>query len=159
KLVFRSGWGIFYLPTAATTILGTSDGFSTNTVWVSTIGGGGILPANPVSNPFPQGLNQPIGSSQGLLTNVGQTVNGFQRLHPTPYMQTFSADFQYQIARGAIVEAGYTGTLGRRLPYGVTRNINQLDAKYLSLGNALNNQVANPFNNVITNGPLSGSTV
>ncbi len=159
RLVFRTGYAIFELPAAATTILGTSDGFSTNTAWVSTVGGGGIIPAAPVSNPFPQGLNQPIGSAQGLLTDVGQTVNAFQRLHPTPYVQTYSADFQYQVGRNAVVEAGYTGTQGRKLPFGVTRNINQLDPSYLSLGNALNNQVANPFLNVITNGPLSGATI
>ncbi len=159
KLVFRSGFGIFYLPAAATLILGTSDGFSTNTAWVSTVGGGGIIPANPVSNPFPQGLNQPVGSSLGLLTDAGQSVNATQRLRPTPYMQTYSADFQYQISHGGVLEAGYTGTQGRKLPYGVTLNINQLNPNYLALGNALNNQVANPFQNVISNGPLSGPTI
>lgn len=159
KLVFRSGYGIFDLPAAATLILGTSDGFSTNTAWVSTVGGGGIIPASPVSNPFPQGLNQPVGSSLGLLTEVGQSVNAFQRLHPTPYVQSYSADFQYMLGKGAIIEMGYTGTQGRKLPLGTTMNINQLNPTYLSLGNALNTQVANPFHNVITNGPLSSATV
>ena len=159
KLVFRAGYAIYDSPAAATTVLGTSDGFSTNTNWVSTVGGGGIIPATPVSNPFPQGLNQPIGSSQGLLTEVGQSVNAFQRLHPTPYVQTYSADFQYMIGNSSIIELGYTGTQGRKLLMGVTRNINQLDPSYLSLGNALNNQVPNPFFNVITNGPLSGPTI
>jgi outer membrane receptor protein involved in Fe transport len=159
KLVFRSGYAIFDLPTAATRILGTSDGFSTNTTWVSTIGGGGILPASPISNPFPQGINQPLGSSQGLLTDLGQSVNAMQRYHPTPYVQTYSADFQYQVSSGAILEIGYTGTQGRKLPFGVTLNINQLNPSYLSLGNALNAQVPNPFAGVITNGILSGSTI
>lgn len=159
RLVFRSGYGIFDSPAAATNILGTSDGFSTNTSWVSTVGGGGLVPANPISNPFPQGLNQPLGSSQGLLTEVGQSVNAFQRDHPTPYIQTFSADFQYMIANNSVIEIGYTGTQGRKLLMGVTRDINQLDPNYLSLGNALNNPVANPFFNIITNGPLSGSTI
>src|SRR5205807_92761 len=92
KLVFRAGYAIFDSTTAASTLLGTSDGFSTNTAWVSTVGGGGILPANQVSNPFPQGVNQPAGSSQGLLTEVGQSVNAFQRYHPTPYVATYGAD-------------------------------------------------------------------
>ena len=159
KLVFRSGYAIFDSTTAASTLAGTSDGYSTNTAWVSTVGGGGILPANLVSNPFPQGLNQPVGSSQGLLTEVGQSVNAFQRSHPTPYVETFGADFQYQLGRNSILEAGYTGTQGRKLLIGVSLNENQLNPSYLSLGNALNNQVANPFFNVITNGPLSGPTI
>lgn len=159
KLVFRSGYAIFDSTTAASTLAGTSDGFSTNTNWVSTVGGGGILPANLVSNPFPQGVNQPAGSSQGLLTEVGQSVNAFQRNHPTPYVASYSADFQYNLGRSSIIEVGYTGTQGRKLLLGVSLNINQLNPSYLSLGNALNNQVANPFYNVITNGPLSGPTV
>ena len=159
KLVFRSGYAIFDSTTAASTLLGTSDGFSTNTAWVSTVGGGGILPASLLSNPFPQGLNQPAGSSQGLLTEVGQSVNAFQRLHPTPYVASYSADFQYMIGKGSLIEVGYTGTQGRKLLLGISRNINQLDPKYLTLQNALNAQVNNPFYNVITNGPLSGPTV
>jgi hypothetical protein len=159
KLVFRSGYAIFDSTTAASTLAGTSDGFSTNTDWVSTVGGGGILPANLVSNPFPQGLNQPVGSSQGLLTEVGQSVNAFQRSHPTPYVASYSADFQYMIGRGSILEVGYTGTQGRKLLLGVSLNVNQLNPSFLSLGNTLNNQVTNPFFGVITNGPLSGPTV
>ncbi len=159
KLVFRSGYAIYDSPAAATTILGTSDGFSTNTSWVSTVGGGGLIPAAPISNPFPQGLNQPLGSSQGLLTEVGQSVNAMQREHPTPYVETYSADFQYMVAPGSILEVGYTGTQGRKLLMGITRDINQLNPSYLSMGNALNNPVANPFFNIITNGPLSGPTI
>lgn len=159
NLVFRAGYGIFDMVAAQSRTLGTSDGFSTNTTWVSTVGGGGIVPLNPLSNPFPQGINQPLGSSQGLLTDVGQTVNAMQRYHPTPYVETFSADFQYQIGSSSVVEVGYTGTQGRKLPLGVTQDINQLPAGYLSLGNALNTPVANPFANVITNGPLSGATI
>ena len=159
KLVFRSGYAIFNSTTAASTLAGTSDGFSTDTAWVSTVGGGGILPANLLSNPFPQGINLPMGSSQGLLTEVGQSVNAFQRSHPTPYVESFSADFQYMLGRSSILEAGYTGTQGRKLLNGVALNINQLNPSYLSLGNALNAQVANPFYNSITNGPLSGATI
>ncbi|HUO32496.1 MAG TPA: TonB-dependent receptor [Bryobacteraceae bacterium] len=159
KLVFRSGFAIFDSPAAATQILGTSDGFSTNTTWVSTVGGNGIIPLNPLSNPYPQGINQPLGSSQGLLTDIGQTVNAFQREHPTPYVETYSADFQYMLTPSSVLEVGYTGTQGRKLLMGATRNINQLDPSYLSLGSALNNNVANPFYNIITNGPLSGPTI
>lgn len=159
NLVLRTGYAIFDSVTAASRFTGSSDGFSTNTDWVATVGGGGILPANPVSNPFPQGLNQPIGASQGLLTEVGQSVNAFQRYHPTPYVQSYSVDFQYMVGRGSVIEVGYTGVQGRKLLMGVSRNINQLNPTYLSLGDALNNQVTNPFYGVITNGPLSGPTI
>lgn len=158
KLVFRSGFGIFN-PAAVAVSVGTSDGYSTDTSWVSTVGGGGLIPANLISNPFPQGLNQPAGSSLGLLTGVGQTVNAFQRYHPTPYVQSFSADFQYQVMRNGTLEVGYSGTQGRKQLMGMTTNINQLDPQYLSMGDALNDQVPNPFFNVISNGPLSGPAI
>ncbi|MEO8660871.1 MAG: TonB-dependent receptor, partial [Bryobacteraceae bacterium] len=161
KLVFRAGYGIFFQPTVAVAN-GNTDGFSTNTNWISTQGGNGLVPANLLANPFPNGLNQPAGGSAGLLTEVGQSVNAASLLHPTGYVQTYSADFQYQIKPNAVVEVGYTGVQGRKLLLGAANmNINQLDAKYLSMGSALNAQVTNPFYGVITdpNSVLSGAKV
>jgi Carboxypeptidase regulatory-like domain/TonB dependent receptor/TonB-dependent Receptor Plug Domain len=158
KLVARMGYGIFYPPTVAVSN-GTTDGYSTNTPWVATQGGGGILPANTLSNPFPQGLNQPVGSSQGLLTLVGNGINAFQRLHPAGYVQSYSIDLQYQLTRTGVLEVGYSGTQGRKLLLGSSPNLNQLDPKYLSLGTSLNDQVPNPFFNIITSGTLAGATV
>jgi len=157
--VFRSGYGIYYPPTSASTNFATSDGFSTVTQWVSTQGGGGIVPQNPLSNPFPQGLLQPPGSSQGLTTLVGNTINAMQRYHPSGYVQSYSADFQWEFKSGGVIEVGYSGTQSRKLLLGVTRNINAVDPKYFSLGTALNDSVPNPFFGVITSGTLAGATV
>ncbi|MDQ6663900.1 MAG: carboxypeptidase regulatory-like domain-containing protein, partial [Acidobacteriota bacterium] len=158
KLVARTGYGIFYPPTVAVSN-GTTDGFSTTTPWVSSQGGGGILPGNPLSNPFPGGLNQPLGSSQGLLTLAGNNISAFQRLHPSGYVQSFSFDLQYQISNSSVVEIGYSGTLGRKLLLGNAPNLNQIDPKYLSLGSALNDQISNPFYNIITSGNLAGPSI
>src|SRR5262249_27323721 len=116
-------------------------------------------PLNVLSNPFPQGLVTPVGSSQGLSTLAGQTVNAFQRSHPSPYVQSYSIDFQYQLGATTMVEIGYSGTQGRKLFFGYSQNLNQLDPKYLSLGSSLNTAVKNPFFGLIQNGPISGQTV
>jgi Carboxypeptidase regulatory-like domain len=159
KLVFRAGYGVFYAPAWAGAA--TADGFSLQTPWVSSQGGGGFVPQQLLSNPFPGGILPAPGSSQGLSTLTGLSVNAFSRLHPSPYSQTYSADFQYQISSSMVVEIGYDGVQGRKLFYGYSSplNINQLPPQYLSLGNALNAQVPNPFYGIFTSGNLAGKTV
>ncbi len=130
-----------------------------STPWLASQGNAGIIPANPLSNPWPQGLNQPVGNSQGLTTLVGNGINAFQRYHPSGYVETYSFDLQYQLTRSAVIEVGYSGTQGRKLLLGSSYNLNQLDPKYLSLGSSLNDQVANPFFGIITGGPLAGATI
>jgi hypothetical protein len=158
KIVFRGGYGIFYLQTAGTGAV-TDDGFSTSTAWVSTVGGDGIHPANLLSNPFPQGLLLPVGSASGLLQDVGQSVSAYQYPHPSGYTQNFSADFQVQISQRSVLQVGYSGSLGRKLLNGYGLNANQLPSQDLALGSQLTTQVANPFFGTITNGTLSGATV
>ncbi len=161
KLVFRAGYGIFFQPTVAVAN-GATDGFSTSTNWIASQGGNGLVPGSLLSNPFPSGLNAPVGGAAGLLTEVGQAVNADSLLHPTGYVQTYSADFQYQAGSNGIVELGYTGVQGRKLLLGsASMNMDQLNSQYLSMGSALNSQVANPFYGVITSptSVLSAKTI
>ena len=157
KLVVRGGYGIFYPQTGG----GANQGFSTTTTWVSTVGGDGINPnrSAPLSNPFPSGLVQPVGNTQGLATLAGESVNAFSRLHPLSYVQNVSFDFQYELQKGMVLEVGYTGSQGRKLLFGTGQQANQLDPQFLSLGAGLDAQVANPFFGVLRTGVLSGATV
>ncbi|HEY2930811.1 MAG TPA: TonB-dependent receptor [Acidobacteriota bacterium] len=165
RLVVRAGYGIFYVPASSLITFdhdGQHLGFSTSTDAVVSVGGAGLVPLALLRDPFPQGLNQPTGKAAGLLTAVGQFP--FQiwpaGQHPTGYKQNFSLDFQYELTPGNIVEVGYTGFRARKLVYGnPSLDINQLPTNLLSLGDALNEQVPNPFFGVITSGVLSGRTV
>jgi hypothetical protein len=156
KLVMRAGYGIFYPQTAS---LGGEDGFSTNTTWLATVGDARIEPLNRLSNPFPQGINQPVGSANGMMTLLGESVGGTQRAFSNPYVQSFSIDFQYEFDRSTVLELGYTGTQSRKLTFGLGRNANQLPTQLLSQGAGLNANVRNPFFGIIPSGPLSGQTV
>lgn len=156
RMVVRTGYGIFFPQ-----VLGNGDmtGFSSTTPWVPSIGGDGINPQDLLRNPFPGGLLPAVGSADGLLTNIGRGAGSFQRHHPDPYMQNYSFDIQYEVSRSTVIEIGYAGHQGRKLSYGVGLNDNQLDPVLLSLGNALTQQVPNPFFGFIQGGALSGRTV
>lgn len=156
RLVVRSGYGIFY-----PIVLGGGDmtGFSATTPWVTSRGGDGINPQDLFRNPYPGGLILPVGSSQGLLTNVGLGAGSFQRDHPTGYVQNYSLDFQYELRRSTVAQVGYTGHQARKLSLSYSLNDNQIDPELLKMGATLDQQVTNPFRGHIASGVLAGSTV
>jgi hypothetical protein len=167
KLVARAGAGIFYAPASAMISFdspGQFLGYNSTTNYTGTVGGQGYIPQGLVSNPFPSGIAQPVGSSQGLNTYVGLGAGQIwpNAPHPTGYSEQWSFDLQYQLGTHSVIEAGYTGVRGRKLMYGnPDLNANQLSGQYLALGSQLDQQVANPFNGVITDpsSSLNGPTV
>jgi hypothetical protein len=151
KLVGRVGAGMFYAPASAMVSFdspGEFLGFSSTTSWIGSQNSQGFVPTNLVSNPFPNGLVQPVGSSLDGLTQVGDGAGQIwpKGPHPIGYTEQWSADLQYQIGSHSVAEIGYTGTRGRRLMYGnPDLNANQLPTQDLALGNALFDSVPNPF--------------
>ncbi len=150
KLVARAGAGIFYLPPSAMISFdGTGQfyGYSSTTSYIPTTNNG-FTPTNLISNPFPQGIVQPQGSSQGGLTLVG-TGDGQiwpKGSHPTPYTEQWSFNLQYQLSPRSVLEVGYIGNKGRKLLYGNPNlDADQLPGQYLSLGSQLDQLVNNPF--------------
>jgi outer membrane receptor protein involved in Fe transport len=88
KLVARAGAGIYFLPPSAMISFdnpGQFQGYSSSTSYNATTQNG-YVPLNLVDNPFPNGINQPTGSSQGLLTLVGDGQGQVwpKAPHPTP---------------------------------------------------------------------------
>jgi hypothetical protein len=170
KLVARVGAGLFYAPASAMVSFdqpGQHLGFNSTTSWNGSLNGEGFIPTNLVSNPFPNGLQQPVGSSQGALTFVGVAADNVQMwpkgAHPIGYAEQWSMDLQYQLGRHSVIEVGYTGVRGRRLMYGnPDLNANQLPTQDLALGQSvLDSEVQNPFSAVITDpsSPLSGQKI
>lgn len=157
KLVMRTGYGISFARSISENGINGTNGYTATTQWVASPNG--VTPSVYLSNPFPNGINQPTGSSLGPLTFVGLSPTAWSRRNPTPYIQSFSMDFQYQLNPSSVFEFGYTGNIGRKLAYGVTYNWNQLNPLLLALGQTLNNQVTNPFYGSISSGPLSNPTV
>jgi carboxypeptidase family protein len=165
KLVMRGGFGIFTMPAQALITFdspGQDEGYSTQTAWVSSVGGGGLVPQDLLSNPFPNGKNQPTGATGGAGTALGQSLGQIwlKGPHPTGYQQNFSLNFQYALTPNRVVEVGYAGFRARKILYGnPSLNMDQLSDQFLSMGAALDAQVPNPFFGLITSGSLSGPTV
>ncbi len=167
KVVGRVGAGIFYTPTSAMLGYdggGQSPGYTSQTPWLATQGNQGYIPGNLVSNPFPNGLEQPTGNTLGDQTLVGIGAGQIWRKgpHPVGTLYEWSADLQFQTTAHSVFEMGYTGVRGRRLLYGNPNlDLDQMPTADLAMGQSLNDPVANPFYGVITdpNSYLSYPTV
>jgi hypothetical protein len=156
--VLRGGYGLFYLPATGDdqgTNLGEA-GFSATTAFVSSLNGG-LTPAGTLSNPFPQGIAIPRGSSQGLMTLLGQDLVSVYHYDHSAYSQEWNFDIQQQLPATILFDIAYAGSKGTALPIDI--QLNQLPDQYLSLGPTLLQQVANPFYGLIQAGILSQKTV
>ncbi len=154
--VIRGGYGIFYVPR---NIQGNGDGAIEafrDTPYVASIDGG-LSPANRISNPFPQGILPPL-NDRDPLANVGAQIQAPLQDFKSGYVQLFSLGYQFQLPGGIVMQVNYWGNKGTHLLTGPW-NINQLPDQYLALGNALNDQVPNPFSGLIAAGALSGKTI
>jgi hypothetical protein len=156
KLVARGGYGMFWVPERGLLEPG-STGYSLQTSMVASLDNG-LTPYNTISNPFPQGLVQPTGSSLGLLTNLGGAISAQARNVVQGYAQQWNFTLQYSPWANWLVEGAYLGNKGTHLE-SYTNTLDQLNPSYFSLGNALNTQVRNPYYGIITTGQLATPTI
>jgi hypothetical protein len=159
KTVVRGGYGIMYdaSPMQAANHNGGFEGFRLSNVM--NVSFDGLTPANYLSNPFPTGLKTPSRSPD---TDLGFTVDeSWFPAWSNPMIQQWNLNLQREVPGGIVLEAGYIGNKGIHIIDGDVTPFNQVDPKYLSLGNNLYNLVPNPFLGVITDpqSPLSQSMV
>jgi hypothetical protein len=126
KLVFRGGWGRYYSnPTNAYL---QSIGFNNSTSAVTSFDGGRTPIGDLLSNPFPTGLQAPPGSSLGPLTFLGRAISFVKPDFRLPYVDQFSAGFQYELPRRSKIEASYIGSRSKDLQS--STNINTYDLAF-----------------------------
>jgi hypothetical protein len=139
--VVRGGYGLTYLP--ADTDRGTVTGFSRTTTYVASLDAG-RTPANRLSNPYPTGILEPLGSSQGLATALGTGINYHVRDREIPQYHQYSIGVQRQLPWRSVLDVSFVGSATRKRP--VTRPVNDLSREQILLGDAyLNTLVPNPF--------------
>ena len=152
KTVLRGGFAVFWAPYAIPLGTGASEigtyGYTAVTNLSASVDG--ITPPEATaSNPFPQGILDPVGNANGRLQNIGGDVYFNDQYRDSPHINKWSLDLQRDIGRKVAAKVGYVGSRGSNLPIGGTLNsvinINQLADPYLALGDRLNEEYANPF--------------
>ncbi len=164
KTVFRGAYGVLYgvsvMQAAGTSGSSGTQGFQSSSGFVASNDGGGT-PFATMSNPFPNGLNTPLGGAEGprsgSFTELGGSIgDSFFNNWVTPMGQQWNATLQRELGGGWLVETGYLGSKWQHLNDGESSmTYNQLPSSFLSLGSQLlgSNMVPNPFFNIIPNHP------
>ncbi len=163
ETVVRGGYAVFWAPYAIPSGTGASHlgtyGY-TNVTSLNTSTDGITPPVATASNPFPNGIEAPIGNANGRLQNIGSDVYFNEQFRASPYINKWSLDIQRDIGNDLALKIGYVGSQGADIPLGGTNNssvnINQLADQYLSLGDRLNDQYPNPFHGDSRFGSFAG---
>jgi len=156
--VVRGGYGLFYAPWNYVRAQHGQVGF-TRTTSMNQSDPTTSLPITSLDNPFPAGLIQPIGSSLGLLTGTGGTINYVDQNKGDPKIHQYSIDVQRELPGAMAITIGYIGATGRDIGFtgtgGQAININQIDPAVARAAfpgpngtwnaAALRAQVPNPF--------------
>jgi hypothetical protein len=150
KTVARAGYGMYY------GFLGQrrgdvfQSGFSANTTLIPSLDNG-LTFIGTLSNPFPNGIQEPAGSAQGIATFLGQSITFFDPNPKSPRTQRWQVGVQRELPGRWMAEAGYVGNYGSQLQ--TSRNLNATPNKYLSTSavrdqttiNYLGANIPNPF--------------
>jgi hypothetical protein len=118
-----------------------------------------------LSNPFPNGLIPPAGSSAGLKTFLGQELTFLNPQMKDPYSLRWNLGFQHTLSPNTMLEVLYVGNHAVHVPIQFTQ-LNGIPRQFLStqatrdtpLISALGSSIPNPFNGLVTNGTPAGAT-
>jgi hypothetical protein len=153
--VVRGGYGLYYMATFGTQ---PTTGFSASTPLVSSADGG-LTPLVSLTNAFPGPLTQPVGSSQGLGTNLGQAASFSYQNRKTPWSHQVSLGIQHVFRLGIVAEATYSGNFTRDYPVSV--ELDSIPKDQLGMPTSYyTQQVANPLQGLLPLNPSrNGATV
>ena len=156
RVVLRAGYALMYMPTSQRFYGSSTLGYSiqTQTLFTNT-----SVPTTTIANPFPNGVQLPLGPTAGVTAGTGTSVGGAIYNNPLPYFQQVNAGVETQLARGIVLHMNYVGSHGVHLPINYRPN-DLRDAYWGTPGsqsqiNYLNTQVANPFYGNALAGPLA----
>ncbi len=159
KTVFRGGFGVFVQPETLASLASTGkyssnalsnqEGFSASTLYLATTNNY-LTAANSLSNPFPQGFEQPVGSADGASTFLGQAIAFLAPVQHDPYSERWDIGFQRSLTNSMMLEMLYVGNHSLHLPV-QTQNLNATQYQYLSLTPYRNQNMAKAYGEAVTN--------
>jgi hypothetical protein len=165
KTVIRAGFGMFVTPVTIAS-LSVNGNYSTNPILaqegftqstsVNPSNDNFVTPASTLSNPFPNGIALPAGSSAGIQTFYGQTVNFLNPQMKNPYSLRWNFGLQHELTANTMLEVVYIANHSVHLPITVTQ-LNGIPRQYLSTlavrDNAVNTTLSastpNPFKGLL----------
>lgn len=163
KTVLRGGYGVFYgfLGQRRGDVIQT--GYSRSTSFVPSLDSG-LTFKSTLSNPWPDGILEPVGAGQGYQTNVGQGISFFHENPIRPLMQRWQFGIQQDLGKGYVFDIAYVGNKGSDIE--ISQNINATPQKYLSRSlvrdqttiNYLSANLPNPFKGLMPTGASSTFT-
>lgn len=164
RTVLRGGWGMYFGPLGARRIDVTQTGFSQSTQLNPSLDNGLTFVAT-LANPFPDGIQTPPGSSQGLLTYAGRSISFFNENPRAPYHHRWQLSVQRELPHRLLLEVGYVGNAGSALE--TTHEFRAMPLKYLSRLpyrdqaniDYLSATVPNPYYGLLPGTSLAGTTV
>lgn len=150
RVVMRGGYGIFFGLLGATWDDSAQPGFNQRTNIIASNNNGQTYVAS-ISNPFPNGLERPLGKAAGLETYLGRSPGFFSEDGRRPYTQRWSYSLQFEPLSRTVIELGYIGS--RTTRERVSTPMNDIAREYLSTSpvrdqaviDYLTAQVRNPF--------------
>ncbi len=159
--VLRAGYGMFY------GFLGQRrgdvilSGFNANTNLTPTLDNG-LTFIETLSNPFRNGITEPVGNAEGIATFLGQGITYFDPNPKSPRMQRWQVSVQRELPGRWVADMAYVGNYGSRLQ--TSRNLNALPNQYLSTSpvrdqarnDYLGQQIPNPFFNLLPATGIAG---
>jgi hypothetical protein len=165
--VIRGGTAVFAYPVGINgNLLLNQQGFSQTTQFQATTNNF-LNPAGTLSNPFPNGIQQPPGASLGLGTYLGQAISFFNPNRRNAYSIRWNFGMQRALPGNIALEVAYIGNHSVHLPI-AAEQLNAVPQVFLSRSplrdqaaiNLLGGSVANPFAGLLPGSTsLNGSTV
>jgi len=162
--VIRTGYGMFYLPVDVRWDDAPHNLFTNSSVtpWIASQNTNGVpFPVNPLSNPFPSGIVQPMYRNQALINVQGNGVGAALNNFPPPYVQQWNLDIQRELPGNSLIDVAYAGSKGTHLP-AHSQDLDQMPLQDLPQGgpsaantaivNALTASIPNPFLGVVQSG-------
>ena len=132
-LVLRGGYGLMYTPPIANSFgEATIDGYSSG----NNVRNKGINPAYNWDTGYPA-YPFTLPDKDPTLDNGSSIPYSARNSARQPYAQNYTISLQYLLGNNTIIQGSYVGTRGSRLNAGNFANMNQLNPKYLSLGDTL----------------------
>jgi hypothetical protein len=164
KTVIRAGYGLFYGPLGNQRRDVIQLGFSQSTSLIPSLDNGMTFRAT-LADPFPDGILEPAGASEGLMTFAGRSIEFFAEDPKAPLQQRWQIGIQRELPHRILFETSYVGNYGSSLE--TTRDFRPLPTEYLSRApfrdqaviDYMTTNVPNPFAGLLPGTNISGQSV